>query len=136
MGTITDVASARVWLREARAIAVLTGAGMSAESGVPTFRDAQTGLWAKFRPEELATESAFRANPTRVWDWYAERREGVAQVVIGNLGGEVGRGAELHHPGVEEETAQQKPERPEGQSRGAVAAHWPASLLEPATVHS
>ena len=46
--------------------AVLTGAGMSAESGVPTFRDAQTGLWAKFRPEELATESAFRANPTRV----------------------------------------------------------------------
>jgi NAD-dependent deacetylase len=75
MGTITDVASARVWLREARAIAVLTGAGMSAESGVPTFRDAQTGLWAKFRPEELATESAFRANPTRVWDWYATRRE-------------------------------------------------------------
>lgn len=48
---------------------------MSAESGVPTFRDAQTGLWSKFRPEELATEEAFRANPQHVWDWYAMRRE-------------------------------------------------------------
>ncbi|GAO21990.1 NAD-dependent protein deacetylase [Alicycliphilus sp. B1] len=54
---------------------MLTGAGVSAESGVPTFRDAQTGLWARFRPEDLATEQAFRRNPGRVWDWYAERRE-------------------------------------------------------------
>lgn len=75
MNSITDIATVRVWLRDARAIAVLTGAGMSAESGVPTFRDAQTGLWAKFRPEELATEAAFRADPQRVWDWYASRRE-------------------------------------------------------------
>ncbi|WHZ11631.1 MAG: NAD-dependent protein deacetylase of SIR2 family [Burkholderiaceae bacterium] len=65
----------RAWLRGARRIAVLTGAGVSAESGVPTFRDAQTGLWARFRPEDLATEEAFRRNPARVWDWYAERRE-------------------------------------------------------------
>lgn len=70
----------RGWVRAARRIAVLTGAGMSAESGVPTFRDAQTGLWAKFRPEELATEEAFRARPQMVWDWYALRREMVAQV--------------------------------------------------------
>ena len=49
----------RQWIREARRIAVLTGAGTSAESGVPTFRDAQTGLWAKFRPEDLATPEAF-----------------------------------------------------------------------------
>jgi NAD-dependent deacetylase len=55
-------------------MAVLTGAGISAESGVPTFRDAQTGLWAKFRPEELATPEAFRRHPRRVWEWYAARR--------------------------------------------------------------
>lgn len=68
------------WVRAARHIAVLTGAGMSAESGVPTFRDAQTGLWANFRPEELATEDAFRAKPQFVWDWYAVRREMIAKV--------------------------------------------------------
>jgi NAD-dependent deacetylase len=70
----------RGWLREARRIAVLSGAGMSAESGVPTFRDAQTGLWAKFDPAQLATEDAFRANPKRVWDWYVFRRDMIAQV--------------------------------------------------------
>ncbi len=62
-------------MRTAQHIAVLTGAGMSAESGVPTFRDAQTGLWAHFKPEELATPEAFLRNPKLVWDWYAWRRE-------------------------------------------------------------
>jgi NAD-dependent deacetylase len=57
---------------------VLTGAGMSAESGIPTFRDAQTGIWAKFKPEELATPEAFEANPARVWQWYEERRKSVS----------------------------------------------------------
>jgi NAD-dependent deacetylase len=57
---------------------VLTGAGMSAESGVPTFRDAQTGLWANFRAEDLATPEAFARDPTTVWRWYAWRRELVA----------------------------------------------------------
>lgn len=71
----TALDEARAWLRDARRVAVLTGAGVSAESGVPTFRDAQTGLWARFRPEDLATEQAFRRDPERVWDWYAERRE-------------------------------------------------------------
>jgi NAD-dependent deacetylase len=70
----------RAWVRAARHIAVLTGAGMSAESGVPTFRDAQTGLWAQFDPQQLATEEAFRANPSRVWDWYAFRREMIGKV--------------------------------------------------------
>lgn len=70
----------RGWIRDARHIAVLTGAGMSAESGVPTFREAQTGLWAQFNPQELATEAAFRANPQRVWDWYAHRRDMIAAV--------------------------------------------------------
>jgi NAD-dependent deacetylase len=70
----------RAWVSAARRIAVLTGAGMSAESGVPTFRDAQTGLWAQFDPQQLATEEAFRAHPSRVWDWYAFRRELIAKV--------------------------------------------------------
>ena len=61
-------------LRRARRVMVLTGAGMSAESGIPTFRDALTGLWAKYRPEELATPEAFEAHPDRVWQWYEERR--------------------------------------------------------------
>ena len=68
-------------LRGARRIGVLTGAGISAESGIPTFRDAQTGLWARFRPEELATAEAFRLNPQLVWDWYAWRRGLVAGAV-------------------------------------------------------
>jgi len=67
-------------LRTARQIAVLTGAGISAESGVPTFRDAQTGLWSQYRPEDLATPEAFRRDPKLVWDWYAWRRKLVAGV--------------------------------------------------------
>jgi len=66
-------------LRSAQHIVASTGAGISAESGVPTFRDAQTGLWSKFRPEELATPEAFLQNPKTVWDWYAWRRELVAR---------------------------------------------------------
>ncbi|MBT9599548.1 MAG: NAD-dependent deacylase [Vitreoscilla sp.] len=61
----------------ARHIVVLTGAGMSAESGIPTFRDALTGMWANVDPMQLASEAGFRANPARVWAWYAERRHGV-----------------------------------------------------------
>lgn len=56
-------------------MAVLTGAGVSAESGVPTFRQAQTGLWAQYDPESLATPEAFQADPKLVWNWYAWRRE-------------------------------------------------------------
>ncbi|MDO5692585.1 MAG: NAD-dependent deacylase [Pseudomonadota bacterium] len=70
----------RQWLQDAAHIAMLTGAGVSAESGVPTFRDAQTGLWANFRAEDLATEEAFRRDPQRVWDWYAERRVNMVDV--------------------------------------------------------
>ncbi len=66
-------------LRHARHIAVLTGAGISAESGIPTFRAAQTGLWAQYDPLELATPQAFQRNPRLVWDWYAWRRQLVAQ---------------------------------------------------------
>lgn len=86
------------WVRDAGRIALLSGAGMSAESGVPTFRDAQTGLWARFRPEELATEEAFRANPAQVWDWYAMRREMVAQVAP-NAGHAAVAAFQQRHPG-------------------------------------
>lgn len=54
---------------------VMTGSGISAESGVPTFRDAQTGLWEQYEAEELATPEAFASNPQLVWDWYVWRRE-------------------------------------------------------------
>ncbi len=66
-------------LRRARRVAVLTGAGISAESGVPTFREAQTGLWARYNPEELATPDAFQRNPKLVWEWYSWRQQRVRQ---------------------------------------------------------
>ncbi|MCZ7437364.1 NAD-dependent protein deacylase [Micromonospora sp. WMMC241] len=56
---------------------VFTGAGMSAESGVPTFRDARTGLWQRYDPSRLATPAAFHADPALVWGWYEGRRHGV-----------------------------------------------------------
>lgn len=67
-----------VAVRHARRIAVITGAGISAESGIPTFRDAQTGLWTRYRPEDLATSAAFVRDPRLVWDWYEWRRGMVA----------------------------------------------------------
>ena len=68
-------------LRKAKRIAVLTGAGISAESKIPTFRDAMTGLWASFSPEELATPEAYARNPGMVWDWYAFRRKMCAEAL-------------------------------------------------------
>jgi NAD-dependent deacetylase len=70
-------AEAAARLREAQRVLVLTGAGVSAESGVPTFRGPQ-GLWRSFRPEDLATPEAFARDPGLVWEWYAWRRETVA----------------------------------------------------------
>ena len=91
-------AQARAWVRAAGHIAVLTGAGVSAESGVPTFRDAHTGLWARFKPEDLATEEAFRRDPQRVWDWYAERRERLKDVQP-NAGHRALAAFQRRHPG-------------------------------------
>lgn len=62
-------------LISAKKIVALTGAGISAESGIPTFREAQTGLWSKYDPQDLATPQAFKKNPKLVWDWYSWRRE-------------------------------------------------------------
>lgn len=64
-----EIRDARGMLQDAQRIAVLTGAGMSAESGVPTFRDAQTGLWEKYSPEQLATPEAMSNRPDLVWSW-------------------------------------------------------------------
>jgi NAD-dependent deacetylase len=61
-------------------LAALTGAGVSQESGLRTFRDAQTGLWAQYKPEGLASPQAFARDPKLVWDWYAWRREAVKAV--------------------------------------------------------
>lgn len=67
-------------LEKAERVAVLTGAGVSQESGLRTFRDAQTGLWAQYRPEDLASPEAFARDPKLVWDWYAWRREAIKSV--------------------------------------------------------
>ncbi len=72
------VERARALLRDAGAVLVLTGAGVSAESGVPTFRG-PGGLWNSFRPEDLATPEAFARDPRLVWEWYAWRRTLVAE---------------------------------------------------------
>jgi NAD-dependent deacetylase len=79
MRQTSDLEQAARTLAASRCVAILTGAGVSAESGVPTFRDAQTGLWARFDPLQLATPEAFERDPRLVWDWYAWRRELVAK---------------------------------------------------------
>ena len=124
----TDLTQARRLLAPALArrggLCVLTGAGMSAESGIPTFRDARTsaptapaalvpqgelldlgrpsaqrGYWSQFDPMELASEDGFRAAPQRVWDWYAERRVGVQQAQP-NAGHLALAAFARRHPGV------------------------------------
>jgi NAD-dependent deacetylase len=62
-------------MRNSRRVVALTGAGVSAESGVPTFREAQTGLWELYDPMDLATPEAFERDPQLVWEWYEWRRK-------------------------------------------------------------
>jgi len=97
------VEAVRSLLRAAVAVpgglVVLTGAGMSAESGIPTFRDAMTGLWSRFDPSDLASEEGFRADPVRVWDWYAQRRDGV-RAAEPNAGHQALGGLHRRHPGA------------------------------------
>lgn len=71
---ISDIRDVGQRLASAQSVVVLTGAGISAESGLATFRDPD-GLWNRYRPEDLANESAFRSNPRLVQDWYAARKE-------------------------------------------------------------
>jgi len=73
-----ELARAACWIGEARSIAVLTGAGVSAESGVPTFRG-EDGLWRKYRAEDLATPDAYARDPELVWEWYRYRQKIIAR---------------------------------------------------------
>jgi len=68
-----SLAAAADLLANAQAVAVLTGAGVSAESGISTFRDAQSGLWSHFDPQQLASQEGFAADPGLVWRWYMHR---------------------------------------------------------------
>ena len=77
-GLIAEVQRAAELLKNKQRICLLTGAGISAESGIPTFRDKQTGLWENYRAEDLATPDAFARNPKLVWSWYQWRRQLVA----------------------------------------------------------
>lgn len=79
-GTLPPSGSSRHGSVQAPKLVALTGAGVSQESGLRTFRDAQTGLWSQYKPEELASPEAFRRDPKLVWDWYAWRREAVKGV--------------------------------------------------------
>ncbi len=72
-----EIAAAKRAIQQARRVSVLTGAGISAESGVPTFRSAG-GLWRGFRPEQLATADGFFSDPKAVWEWYDWRRSLIA----------------------------------------------------------
>ena len=74
-GLIAEVVRAAELLKTKQRICILTGAGISAESGIPTFRDKQTGLWENYRAEDLATPDAFDRDPNLVWSWYQWRRQ-------------------------------------------------------------
>jgi NAD-dependent deacetylase len=74
-----DLIASAAALKAARKVVVFTGAGVSAESGIATFRDAMTGLWSRFNAEDLATPEAFLRDPSLVWAWYESRRQQVLQ---------------------------------------------------------
>lgn len=83
-------------LRRARAVCVLTGAGVSAESGIPTFRGGD-GLWDRYDPAELASEAGFRRDPRLVWEWYAFRQRAIASARP-NAAHETIAAMERHYP--------------------------------------
>ena len=97
MSESIEVRRATDALRDAERVLVLSGAGISAESGIPTFREAQTGLWAQFSPQDLATPEAFAAQPERVLGWYRWRRALIARGGV-NPGHEAIAALERHLP--------------------------------------
>ena len=80
MQSAPSIDDVRHWIADAEHVAALTGAGISAESGIPTFRDQDNAYWAQYRPEEMASEAGYRAQPQHVWQWYEYRRALVAKV--------------------------------------------------------
>lgn len=113
-------------VRGARRVLVLSGAGMSAESGVPTFRDAQTGLWEEFDPSQLATAEAFRLDPPFVWAWYAWRMR-----LVRDVEPHPGHRALAELAGLREVTiSTQNVDDLHERAGSAVAAHLHGSLFE------
>lgn len=84
MTTEDRLKSAAAYLSGVKRLSVLSGAGISKESGIPTFREAQTGLWANYDPETLATQQGFLNDPSLVWRWYDSRRQRLAEVAPNN----------------------------------------------------
>ena len=80
MQAITFPSELITLLKSTSRLVALTGAGVSQESGLRTFRDAQEGLWSQYKPEDLASPEAFARDPKLVWDWYAWRREAIKGV--------------------------------------------------------
>ncbi len=112
---------------EATTICVLTGAGMSAESGIPTFRDAQVGLWARFDPQELATPAAWEQDPAQVWAWYAWRA-GLVQRASPNAGHRALANWQ-RRPGVSLQIATQNVDDLHERAGATVLAHVHGSLF-------
>ena len=75
---MSDIERAKDAVASGERVMTFSGAGLSAESGIPTFREASTGLWAKYDPTELASPEGFAANPELVIDWYGDRRRTLA----------------------------------------------------------
>ena len=91
------IESARELLSNAAQLVSFTGAGLSAESGIATFRDAQTGLWAKFDPMKLASADGFARDPELVSSWYQDRRRAMAQARPNAAHRALAERADLHH---------------------------------------
>lgn len=81
-----QIHQAAILIANAQRVACLTGAGVSAESGVATFRDAETGYWSRFDPTQLASQAGFARDPGLVWRWYMERLHRVSQEASPNAG--------------------------------------------------
>ncbi len=111
----------------ARRITVLTGAGMSAESGVPTFRDAQTGLWARFDPADLATPQAWARDRPLVWAWYLSRVAALGSVVPN--AGHLALAAWAQRPGISLSIVTQNVDDLHERAGSTVLAHLHGSLL-------
>ncbi|HEY5855046.1 MAG TPA: NAD-dependent deacylase [Aldersonia sp.] len=114
-------------IRNAHRIVVSTGAGMSAESGVPTFRDAQTGLWERFDAESLATPQAWAADPALVWAWYQWRAHLVRSVQPNAGHRALARWARVADVAVVTQNVDDLHER----AGSSVAAHLHGSLFAP-----
>lgn len=114
-------------VRRAGRVCVLTGAGMSAESGVPTFRDVQVGLWERFDPAELATPEAWAEDPGLVWAWYAWRASLVR--TAGPNAGHAALATWQQRPGVELSIATQNVDDLHERAGAEVLAHLHGSLF-------